>query len=202
MAGCLRAHSALGPWLVVDDEPETVASALAGRPDGAVVEVWRRRGELARAWPPAGPFRAASLRLPPAREAFAMALHAVAARLEPRGELFVYGANDEGIRSAGHLLEPLFDRPETVETRRHCRVWRAVGRAEPERVRGELEDWRLCFDVELPGGGVRVVSYPGLFAHGRLDEGTGLLIAALPRVAEGERWPSRCGGALPARGSS
>jgi 16S rRNA (guanine1207-N2)-methyltransferase len=168
---------------VIDDAADAVVSALGD----AQVEVWQRRGAAARAWPPDGPFRAASVRLPQSREALEMTLHAAAARLEPDGEVFVYGANDEGIRSIGRALARLFDQPETVDARRHCRVWRALAPAEPRDPRGDLEDWRLCFSVELPGGCARVVSYPGLFAHGRLDEGSMRLIEALPPLADGDR---------------
>jgi 16S rRNA (guanine1207-N2)-methyltransferase len=183
MADCLRARLAHGPCLVIDDDADAVASALGD----ATVEIWRRRGACARPWPPDGPFRMVAVRLPRAREALAMMLHAVAARLEPGGEVFVYGANDEGIRSVGHALEQLFDRPETVDARRHCRVWRAVAPAEPRDLRGDLDDWRLSFAVDLPGGRVRVVSFPGVFAHGRLDEGSRQLIEALPSVGDADR---------------
>jgi 16S rRNA (guanine1207-N2)-methyltransferase len=183
MADYLGAQPGPGPWLVIDDDPDVVVSALADAP----LEVWRRRGAGARAWPPSGPFRAASLRLPKAREALAMTLHAVAARIAPEGEIFIYGANDEGIRSVGSALEGLFERPETVATRRHCRVWRARAPAEPRDPRGRLEDWRLWFEVELPGGSARVVSYPGIFAHGRLDEGSRRLVEALPPLGARDR---------------
>jgi 16S rRNA (guanine1207-N2)-methyltransferase len=183
MADCLGAQPRPGPWLVIDDDPDVVVSALADAP----VDVWRRRGPGARAWPPSGPFRAASLRLPQAREALDMTLHAAAARIASGGEIFIYGANDEGIRSVGPALESLFERPETVAARRHCRVWRARAPAQPRDPRGRLEDWRLSFGVELPGGSARVVSYPGIFAHGRLDEGSRRLVEALPRLAARDR---------------
>jgi 16S rRNA (guanine1207-N2)-methyltransferase len=183
MAECLRGRPTRGRWLMIDDDADVVAAALGDAP----VETWRRRGASARAWPPDGPFRAASVRLPQAREALGMTLHATAARLEPGGEIFVYGANDEGIRSVGRVLESLFERPETLDARRHCRVWRALSPAEPRDLRGDLEDWRLSFAVELPGGCVRVVSYPGVFAHGRLDEGSRQLIEALPALTDGDR---------------
>jgi 16S rRNA (guanine1207-N2)-methyltransferase len=184
MAQNLRSLPCEGRWLVVDDAPEPVVDALGG----AEVQVWRRRGAGAVPWPADGPFRAASVRLPREREALAMLLEASAARLEPGGTLYVYGANEEGVRSAGRTLERLLGAPaETLDTRRHCRVWRGRLGAQTGRLRGELADWRLEFRLELAGECVELVSYPGVFAHGRLDSGSGLLIEALPPLEAGAR---------------
>ena len=59
----------------------------------------------AQAWPPAGPFDVALLRLPKAKDEQEMAAHACLSVLAPGGRLIVYGGNDEGIRSAGGRLE-------------------------------------------------------------------------------------------------
>jgi 16S rRNA (guanine1207-N2)-methyltransferase len=61
-----------------------------------------------------------------------------------------------------------------------CRVLaaeRGEGRSE---FRGSLEDWRLLFEPDYPGLRSDWVSYPGVFAHGRLDPGTRLLLDCLP----------------------
>jgi 16S rRNA (guanine1207-N2)-methyltransferase len=75
----------------------------------------------------------------------------------------------------------------TVETRGHCRIWRGTRGAEAEPLRSRLSDWESRFTAELPGGEVPLLSYPGLFAHGRLDDGTRLLIGSLPRKLPGTR---------------
>ncbi|MCA9542312.1 MAG: methyltransferase [Myxococcales bacterium] len=132
------------------------------------------------AWPKPGPYAAAALRVPKAKAAFEMALHAAAAELPPDAPVFVYGANDEGIRSLGSRLAPLFAEAETCAARRHCRVWRGVRTSVPARA--PLLAWRRVAKLDLPGGAVDWVSYPGLFADGRLDPGTAALLRALPEV--------------------
>ena len=62
-------------------------------------------GGIRGAWPPAGPFDPALLRLPKARDEQEMAVHAALERAAPAGRLIVYGGNDEGIRSAAGMLE-------------------------------------------------------------------------------------------------
>jgi 16S rRNA (guanine1207-N2)-methyltransferase len=116
-----------------------------------------------------------------------MALHASAARLEEGGRLLVYGAKDEGIRSAMSLLDELFPGAETLAAGGRARVLLASASEVPGMVRGSPEDWRVVVDPEYPELGDVWVSYPGVFAHPRLDPGTRLLLDALPPLPPGAR---------------
>lgn len=140
---------------------------------------WRREDS---AWPPTGPFDTATLRLPLAREAYVMALHALAANMRTGGVLYVYGPNDEGIRSAAKAFPPFFADAETVLAKSHARVWRARRTASCEGLRGTLADWRQVSPLTIGGRDYDWVSYPGVFAHGRVDAGTALLLAHLPQT--------------------
>lgn len=179
-----------GPLLVVDDEDGAVVDA--GERLGVPVSVWRRRavgGRRATAWPEDGVFAAATIRLPRAWAAFEMTLHAVAARVRAGGPICAYGANDEGIKSAHRRMEPVVGEARTVDTRRHCRVIGAARPAEPAvALRPTLEDWAEAVPVLLPNGTeLSLRSYPGVFAHGRLDAGTARLLPMLPEVDAGAR---------------
>jgi 16S rRNA (guanine1207-N2)-methyltransferase len=193
MAGVMAAHLASvrphpGRVLVVDDEAGAVEAELS-RGD-ALVCAWRRRAvgdRPARPWPADGPFDAATLRLPKGRESLRMVLHAAVSRIRPGGDVWLYGANDEGVRSAEPPLESVLREVRTVETRGHCRIWRGTRGAGPGHLRSALSDWESRFTVELSDGAVRVLTYPGLFAHGRLDDGTRLLIGSLPWKLPGAR---------------
>ena len=186
VASVMSAHLATvrplsGRVLAVDDEAGAVEAELSR--SGAVVCAWRRRAvgdRPARPWPADGSFDAATLRLPKGRESLRMLLHAAVSRVRPGGNVWLYGANDEGARSAEPLLGSVLREVRTVEARGHCRIWRGIRGAGPAQLRSALSDWESRFTVELPGGAVRVLTYPGLFAHGRLDDGTRLLIESLP----------------------
>jgi 16S rRNA (guanine1207-N2)-methyltransferase len=91
--------------------------------------------------------------------------------------VFLYGGNDEGIRSADRALAELCDDVRTLETRRHSRIW--AGRRNARAARGNLEDWAERVEMTLPDGPAEVISFPGLFAHGRLDPATALLAETL-----------------------
>ncbi|HSR42987.1 MAG TPA: methyltransferase, partial [Longimicrobiales bacterium] len=171
-----------GQALVMEDPREEVAGILQDL--GLATQVWHRRalgGRRASAWPPAGPFRTVALRLPRAREEFGMLAHAALGRLETAGRLVVYGANDEGAASVPRRLEPLVGAAAKVASGGRCRVFSA---SRPDRIPGlrpELEQWRRTVRLSVRGlEGIPWISYPGLFAHGRVDEGTALLLEHLP----------------------
>ena len=116
-----------------------------------------------------------------------MLAHAAAGSLAPGAPLFVFGANDEGIRSAPERIGAVFGEVRTVAVRRRCRVLRA---ARPRGIVGlkpRLADWKAGVMISLEGGRRPWVSYPGVFAHGRMDPGSRLLLGVLPEISEGER---------------
>lgn len=185
-AEALEEHPLAGRVLVMGDADGGVARALHAR--GASPVAWTRLaigGRAASAWPPDGPFDAAILRLPRGWAAFAMDLHAAAARVSEGAPVMLYGAKDEGVASAPKHVDGLLDGAESVLVKRHARVLLARRTAAPAR--GAVEDWEETVTAEVPGGTVALVSYPGLFAHGRLDPGTAALLEVLPEVKAGAR---------------
>ena len=174
---------ALGHNVLLVNQGGALPTMLAAR--GMAHAVWNRRligGFAATPWPPAGPFESALVRLPKARDEQAMTLHAALSVLAAGGRVILYGGNDEGIRSAGGVLEELAGTIETLAIRGHGRVL-AGRRPEQASVRGTLAAWRRVGSIEIAGIARDWVDYPGIFAAGRLDEGTALLLAALPPLA-------------------
>jgi 16S rRNA (guanine1207-N2)-methyltransferase len=56
-----------------------------------------------------------------------------------------------------------------------------------------LDAWEKRFHVPTPAGGIDVVTLPGVFSHGRLDEGTAFLLSHLPARVEGAVLDFGCG---------
>ena len=172
-----------GSVLVMLENLPGVAAAV--REAGGGARFWHRfarEGRSASAWTPAGPFDAATLRLPKAKDELNMAVHAAVSVLDVGAPLWVYGANDEGAGSAGRVLEPLMGSARTVEAGGRCRVLEAVRPVDLPNLRGTLLDWRRSTSLELPGGSRVWISYPGVFAHGRLDAGTRTLLEAMRTI--------------------
>lgn len=174
--------------VLLANQAGALPSLLGGR--GVDLALWTRRlagrGE-ARPWPPAGPFDAALLRLPKAKDEQEMAAHACLGVLGVGGRLIVYGGNDEGIRSAGGMLERLCGEVATLATRGHGRVLAAHRPPDAGHLRATLAAWRSVVRLEIGGVARDWASYPGLFAADRIDAGTALLIGALPPLRPGAR---------------
>jgi 16S rRNA (guanine1207-N2)-methyltransferase len=179
--------------LIADDAREIVAAIEAQAPD-CDVHTWCRRltptGQPvseASAWLPQGPFDAAFVRLPSVRAEQEMTLHAAAARTRAGGAIVVFGANTEGIKTNAGRMEKLLGPTTVLSVKHHARVLRAIRPNELEDLKGQLSDWRQTSQIRLNDRERDWVSYPGLFAHGRLDEGSELLIEALPDIGSSAR---------------
>jgi 16S rRNA (guanine1207-N2)-methyltransferase len=177
-----------GRILLAYQQAGALPALITGR--GLDVSSWNRRlrpGGKAEPWPPAGPFDAALLRLPKPKAEQEMAAHACLSVLVPGGRLIVYGGNDEGIRSFAGLLAALCGEIETLATRSHGRVVAAHRPADLSRVRAGLAGWRSVLPLPIGGVAREWISYPGIFAAERIDEGTALLIGALPSLPASAR---------------
>ncbi len=174
--------------ILLANPPGTLPSLFAARE--LAVSVWNRRlsgSGKAEPWPSTGPFDFALLRLPKARDEQEMAAHACLSVLAPTGRLVVYGGNDEGIRSAAGMIERLCGEVDTLAARGHGRVV-AAGRPEDvSRLRSSIAAWRSTTPLDIGGARHAWVCYPGIFAADRIDEGTALLIGALPPLSAGAR---------------
>ena len=177
-----------GPVLLMGDNPPELEAALES--EGHRVGSWRRRtaGQTPGfPWPGPGSYATAILRLPRGKEELAMSLHAGASVLSSGGSLMVYGANDEGVRSAAPVMEEILGGVETLTTGARCRVLRGVLEDPPPRLRDSLQAWKILVDPDHPLLPAKWVSYPGVFAHGRLDAGTRVLLDALSALPDGAR---------------
>ena len=179
---------AFGGRILLANQGGALPSLLAAR--GLALGLWNRRlvgSGKAAPWPPAGPFDVALLRLPKAKDEQEMAVHACLSVLASDGRVIVYGGNEEGIRSAAGMLERLCGGIEMLATRGHGRVLAAHRPADPSQLRAPLPAWRTTTTLEIADSRRDWVSYPGIFATNRIDEGTALLIGALPPLRPGAR---------------
>lgn len=132
------------------------------------------------------------LTLPREKDLLVMMLHALSCGMPPDSRLWLIGENKAGIKSARQYLQRFFQRVSKVDSARHCVLFEASqpvpgGTFEP----GAYEKrWQ----AEFPHRSLEVVSLPGVFAHGRLDAGSRMLLDALePLQPGGEVLDFACG---------
>ena len=168
--------------LVMADPAPHLARAL--EESQHTVTRWHRflsPGQQCTPWPPRGPFGEVWVRMPRSSLEAAMLLHAAATRVADGARIHLFGTGDEGIRSAAKHFPAGTGEVQTALIKRRCRVLVATREAPPPRADG-LHSWRHQIRIDWGTGARDWTFYPGVFAHGRLDPATALLIDCLPRV--------------------
>ena len=124
----------------------------------------------------------ALLHLPRGRALQTEILQLAAALLRPRGRLYFVGARREGVKSAINEAEVIFGRAGVLA---HKGGYHAAVAQRPEGTFALPAVTYQAQDILVAGEPTRLVSRPGVFAHGRLDDGAAALIAGM-HVESGE----------------
>ena len=131
---------------------------------------------------------------PKEKEKLAMNLHAASECLAPGGRLWLVGENRAGIKSSPATLKRFFGQVEKLDSARHCGLFE---NAEPLEGPGfRLDDYESRWKLRRAGGELSLHTLPGVFAHGRLDQGTDLLLGVLENLVPSGRvldFGSGCG---------
>ena len=121
------------------------------------------------------------LTLPRQKALLHMLLDFAANLLAKDGKLWLAGENRAGIKSSQKLLDTYFDQVSKLDSARHCTLYEAQT---PQRQHGfAIPSFRVEWPLECQRSKIQVLSYPGVFAHGRLDDGTALLLDSLEDMA-------------------
>jgi 16S rRNA (guanine1207-N2)-methyltransferase len=112
--------------------------------------------------------------LPREKDRLQFLLHYLSSKLKAEQQLWLVGENKAGIKSADRHLKKRFTKVKKLDSARHCVLYRATSpSAGSEFVLANYwQDW----SAELATGELNLKSLPGCFAHGRLDQGTALLL--------------------------
>lgn len=110
--------------------------------------------------------------LPKSLERLRFLLAALAADIHAPVECWLVGPSKGGIRGALKHFEQAVTDVVLIDSARHCKLY--GGLLQPKST-FSAEHWRTC--TPTPFG--EILSYPGVFCHGRLDEGSALLLEAL-----------------------
>ncbi|MFN3581782.1 MAG: methyltransferase [Pseudomonas sp.] len=133
----------------------------------------------------------AVLVMPKALERAEYALAQMVPLLQAGCPLVLVGEKKGGISRAEKLMQPYGGAAEKLDSARHCQLWRMPvdGKAAPF----ELADWEQHSRLELADQSLELVSLPGVFSHGRLDEGSQLLLEETAPLPKGKVLDFGCG---------
>lgn len=179
-----RRHS--GVLLSYDYSAHVVHSRLLGGPRAALAPVFG--ASLA---PPEPRFDVVVAYLQKGKEANDLLLATADSVVAQGGRVFLVGENAAGIKPYRARLDERVGPIEFSDAARHCVVFEA--RSTEARPEIALEAWEKRFRVPVGPGAIDVVSLPGVFSHGRLDEGTAFLLPHLPATLHGAVLDFGCG---------
>ncbi len=194
------------PLLLINPPCDALVNHLAA--DGRAVHIstqdfgdfkWFTAQEASAAFEPAPQpaetVRTIILRLPREKERLALLLHAAAAGMPIGARLWLVGENRAGIRSAPRLLKQFFQVVEKVDSARHCSLFEARGPLDV--VPFDLDDYAFGWSIQHAGQELKLVTLPGVFAHGRLDKGSRDLLSVMEKIRPGGKiLDFGCGGGV------
>ena len=130
--------------------------------------------------------------LPKSKELLQYVLHQAAMHLAPNGQILLVGEKRTGIERASKQLSQ-FGTTLKIDSARHCQLW-LCHELEPQ-VEKPLQEWvnEYQVNVEDIGQSINVISLPGVFSHGRLDQGSALLVENLTNLPKGDLLDFGCG---------
>jgi len=99
--------------------------------------------------------------------------------------LWLVGAGRSGVASAPKLLGSFWKNVQKVAYGGHSELWFAE-LVEQAPARG-IDAWQHRVVVEVAGQELVLISLPGVFSHGEVDDGTRLLLENMPQLPKGAR---------------
>ena len=112
----------------------------------------------------------------------------------PHGMLYLVGEKRAGIERAAKQLSAL-GTARKLDSARHCQLWQAAVTAPIPDQRPDPHTFEVALPL-IPHPPLKVLSLAGVFSHGRLDQGTALLLKHLERLPEGPLLDFGCGAGI------
>ena len=128
--------------------------------------------------------------IPKARQELMLRLAFAQAMAAQGGLVLLAGHKKEGIASGGKRFAQTFSRARKWDSARHCQLWGAE--VSPDQA-FRSDDWMQCAPTEVEGVELSLCHLPGLFAEGRVDEGTALLLSTFDQAPRGPVLDFACG---------
>jgi 16S rRNA (guanine1207-N2)-methyltransferase len=109
--------------------------------------------------------------LPKSRDRLRLLLACLASQISTPLSVWLVGPTGGGIKGGATDLAGHADTVIAEDSARHCKLFSASLRPAPFSLDSQRRRWHH--------DGLEIISYPGVFSHGRLDEGTALLLQVL-----------------------
>lgn len=143
-------------------------------------------------WPeqPQGTFDSIVLFYPKSKDKLPWLLHQISQLVHDDTVLYFVGDNKGGIKSGLKKASDYLSQINKIASGKHCLLFSAqLTDFEKQNIQDSFEQYQF----ELPQQSIDIASLPGVFSHGRLDQGTALLLENLPPKVSGDILDFACG---------
>lgn len=140
--------------------------------------------------PPDVSYQAVVLFLPKSKELTAYLVQSLASLLKVGDALYLVGEKRAGIEGAAKQLSN-YGKPIKLDSARHCQLWQVCLDQQTDYI--PLASLIQSYQLPTPYPPLLIKSLPGVFSHGRLDQGTALLLEHLTDLPEGNMLDFGCG---------
>ena len=93
----------------------------------------------------------------------------------------------------GNRWNLFYDEVTKVDTARHCVLYEATGRKADKSEPITLDTWRKESTYTVGDKDLSICSYPGVFSHEKLDDGTRMLLETITEIPNGRVLDFGCG---------
>jgi 16S rRNA (guanine1207-N2)-methyltransferase len=107
-----------------------------------------------------------------------MVLSMVNTVMQPGGKVYIVGQKNAGIKSQAETIAKYIGPVEFSDAARHSAIYQAV-MSKPKLSDNKLEKWTKEYTYKLNGQSLKIITLPGVFSYGKLDEGTRMLLKNL-----------------------
>ncbi|MCH2159569.1 MAG: class I SAM-dependent methyltransferase [Oleiphilaceae bacterium] len=130
--------------------------------------------------------------MPKSKPELELYLDLAASVLADHGKLYLLGEKKSGIASGAKRLAAHSKECVKIDSAKHCQLWEASGVSATNAF--DIQDYFEVFDFQLDQENkLQLAALPGVFASGRLDEGTALLLEQDIRRLKGRTLDFGCG---------
>ncbi len=132
------------------------------------------------------------LYLPKSEALIEMVFNMITTCITSNANVYVVGQKNEGIKSQKETIEKYIGPIGYSDSARHSTIYQASF-AQSKTERDTLSKWFGTYEFELKGQTYAAASLPGVFSHGKLDDGTKLLLENLSIQTDSQVLDWGCG---------
>jgi 16S rRNA (guanine1207-N2)-methyltransferase len=140
---------------------------------------------------PSGRYQQVLLFMPKSKPELELYLDIAASFVEEDGCVFLVGEKKAGIASGAKRLAQRAEKSEKLDSAKHCQLWEATGFE--ARVTFDINTYIEALSIRINETELKLAAIPGVFASGKLDEGTRLLLEQRVKRLKGRTLDFGCG---------